>query len=119
MKLRERYDALYKANLRPGDPDCWSYPGEGWYPIVERLVTSLGAGTSGAPRVRQIKEKFGKLQVYTEGPLSEAQASAIETAREAAARTCESCGAPGEHRTVHGWYATLCEPCAAQRAARR
>lgn len=114
MTLRERYDALYKAHLRPGDPDCWSYCGEGWFPIVERLVKALSPKP---PRVRQIKEKFGTLRVYTEGALSEAHANAIETAREAAARTCESCGDPGKLQTVRGWYATLCEPCAAGRAS--
>ena len=48
MTLRDRYDELYKAHLRPGDPDCWSYCGEGWFPIIERLPT-LGESRVGKP----------------------------------------------------------------------
>lgn len=59
-----------------------------------------------APRVRQVKEKFGTLNVY--GFFPENKQSAINLAERLSARTCEECGAPGELEINNHYYQTLC-----------
>lgn len=95
--------------------------GPGWRYLAEdlwRCVTEAGGV------VLQVKEKFGDLQVYFEGIPPEFTIPVgiqIAQLKQAANRTCEWCGAPGELREIeyeealgdlrdgrHWWYKTLC-----------
>jgi len=94
----------------------WSGVGDGWSGILDRLLTSIKeAGWDG--KVVQVKEKFGGLRFYCEGPPSLAVDTAIQLAEEESYSTCENCGAPSEARTG-GWVQTLCDACNAKRQSR-
>jgi hypothetical protein len=74
----------------------------GWRRLLEQLLRRLEAEIRGQPvedrdrfRIRQIKEKFGRLTVYLEGdPTPEMKAAIDEAGRESSV-TCEVYGEPG------------------------
>lgn len=95
---------LKKYGIDP--PPCGAGVGNGWMPLVERLIADLIA--LGWDRdCHQIKEKFGGLRFYT-GQLSEACTRRILAAEEESERTCEVCGAPGRMTEVRGRITRLC-----------
>lgn len=94
------------------DPVCGAGVGDGWLPLVERLIVNLIA--LGWDRdCHQIKEKFGGLRFYI-GAGSAAVHDAIQAAEDESFRTCEECGAPGKRRGG-GWVKTLCNVHEAER----
>lgn len=80
---------------------------DGWFELVRECLERLSAIPEEI-EIIQIKEKFGSLRVYLDGPSEAHQLS--EEFSDRSAFVCESCGTPGETRNVHGWYSTLCEP---------
>lgn len=103
-------------------PECGASVGPGWHPILEDLLRVI----RGLCVIDQVKEKFGGLRVYYhlgEQELEDIDSSeasridfsqkrviidtAIRMAELAAARTCETCGKPGQ-RISKGWIKTLC-----------
>lgn len=91
----------------------WPYfeCGDGWTDLLVRLATRLGA-LDLPPHfvVDQVKEKWGGLRFYVSTE-NEAVSAAIKDAESEAARTCESCGQPGEIRCERGWYRCRCGAC--------
>lgn len=75
-------------------------------PIPE-LEAALQAKIDALPTIVQIKEKFGGLRFYVDGGTTEHH-NYISFAEALSNRTCEVCGAPGEHRN-DGWVKTLCD----------
>ena len=68
--------------------------GPGWLPLLNRLAADLVA--LGWDRdLHQVKEKFGTLRFYV-GLSTEAIDARIAEAEAESARTCETCGGPGE-----------------------
>lgn len=115
----ERHDILQTPYLHTWDrPDTYRYDGfmgtvgKGWVPILDRLARRLIA-LGWDRRVAQIKEKFGGLRFYSDSLTSEMH-EAVREAEAESFRTCEDCGAPGEHRGG-GWIRTLCDACEAAR----
>lgn len=100
--------------------DHKEHVGEGWWPIVKALHTTIDSLAPGY-EVLQIKEKFGGLRFYYRLPngTSELATSTIHVMTDAAEalsfRTCENCGKPGTHRNSHGWWFTLCDEHFAER----
>jgi hypothetical protein len=87
----------------------------GWRPIMERLLEKLEAEITAQPiherdrfRVLQIKEKFGRLTVYT-ADSTPGMDTAIQAAADESTRTCEVCGAPGELQERNSWWAPRCK----------
>lgn len=83
--------------------------GPGWRDILDRLHVDL---MEIEPRymIMQIKEKFGGLRVYFTAPretFALVQARVDEAISEAS-KLCERCGAPGELRSLSGWWQTVC-----------
>ena len=100
-------DVLVKHGI--GRVYCGANCGDGWAPIVDRLITDLIA--LGWDRdLHQVKEKFGGLRFYIGAGSDEVHAR-ISQAEAEAAKVCEECGAPGELRT-EGWWKTSCDRCA-------
>ncbi len=89
-------------------PACGAEVGDGWLPIVDRLVGDLIAMGWGRD-LAQIKEKFGGFRFYADD-LSEEMYARVEQAKEEAWHTCEDCGAPGEVGGTR-WLRTLCASC--------
>ena len=82
----------------------------GWRSIMERLLVRLEAVIAAQPvderdrfRILQVKEKFGRLTVYTADSTPEMDA-AIQEASEESIRTCEVCGAPGVLEERQAWW---------------
>ncbi len=87
----------------------------GWRPIMERLLEKLEAEITAQPieqrdrfRILQIKEKFGRLTVYTADSTPDMD-TAIQAAADESTRICEVCGAPGELMERNFWWAPRCK----------
>ena len=79
--------------------------GEGWWDIVDRLVSDLlDMGWSG--QLCDVKEKFGGLRFYINDGTDEMHYR-IDAAEEESFKTCEICGKPGSPRGG-SWIKTLC-----------
>lgn len=88
----------------------WISCDAGWYPIIVELDRDLAA-LDPDYELNQVKEKFGGLRFYAHSrnpDLREAFAERIKQAEQAAGRTCETCGAPGELHDEFSWIRTLC-----------
>ena len=87
----------------------------GWRSIMERLLARLEAMITTQPvderdrfRILQVKEKFGRLTVYTADSTPDMDV-AIQEASEESIRTCEVCGAPGVLEERHAWWSPRCK----------
>lgn len=94
-------------------------PGDGWAGILTELQRDLERIDPGLV-VRQVKQKFGTLEVWAEASdpaLADAVHERITAAQELSARTCERCGQSGHVRQKpSGWYQALCDEHAAEAA---
>lgn len=102
---------------------------EGWASLVEELFNAIEAllddGQAARLEIRQIKEKFGSLRVYTQmhpgsgaTELSEADVALhrqvmrlVQAAEKRSSLLCDACGAPSELRSFAGWMTTRCDRC--------
>lgn len=128
-KMAEKFPRYFGEGKRYGGFAI----GEGWYAIIESLMSQIDHYTKWKRNMRardlknfragdisvtvtpkvnwikveQIKEKFGGLRFYYQG--GDAQISGMVTMAEAwAGRSCETCGDRGERRSG-GWIRTLCD----------
>jgi hypothetical protein len=90
----------------------------GWLPLLERAVAMaeplIPAASLDHIKTLQIKEKFGTLRWYFRtAPVG--LDGVLRLAERTSLCCCQACGAPGELRMRHGWWATL---CAEHRASR-
>ncbi|RLF88120.1 hypothetical protein DRN34_00090 [Thermococci archaeon] len=112
-QLIKKYPNLYQLARTTKDGTMMAYGlsvGEGWYKIIDELSAKLEP--LGAVAM-QVKEKFGGLRFYIGGidkDKSDEAYAAITAAEVKAAKTCESCGEPGE-RKGSGWVITMCDKC--------
>jgi hypothetical protein len=99
--------------------------GKGWYPIIERLSSSIQQHIEFANKkeevcpqvvVMQVKEKFGGLRFYYEGG-DDYVHGLVSMAESWADIACEVCGGIGKRRSG-GWVRTLCDVHEAERNAR-
>jgi hypothetical protein len=93
---------------------CWGFTcGDGWEPLIRRLSEKLEpliVGEASEVRAAQVKEKFGTLRFYIDGPQTIKMEGFVVVAEQESAVTCEVCGAPGK-LTGRGWVRTLCPAC--------
>lgn len=106
-------DPRLKNNLMAFGYEC----GEGWYPLIEELFTKLDKLiTTCYPElisifeITQVKEKWGRLTIYTSTGNDEIW-DLIDKYSRLSETICEKCGKPGEMHLVNGWYSTLCKTC--------
>lgn len=87
--------------------------GDGWFDILHRLCVRLAEMDVEKKFVfKQIKEKFGRLTIYSSGGTKEMN-RLIDTYEEMSLGVCESCGSE-EDITTEGrpwWIQTLCAKC--------
>lgn len=116
LRLREAAPLLYATG------PCWGFQcGDGWFELLLTLSRDIEATLAITRQqdhgvsVAQVKEKFGGLRFYLGGDVTDAIAAMVSTAERVAARTCETCGRPGQlhAKRCSGWMRTLCEACAA------
>lgn len=80
---------------------------------VEKARKAMRGTARALPRVRQVKEKFGRLRVYL-GRADDRISALVSFAEHHSSRVCEQCGAPGKLRS-EGWLRTLCDRHEAER----
>lgn len=117
-KLVEKYpDALSEYGKDPRQTCmAWGFEcGAGWYKIMEELCEKVG--NLPGFKFSQVKEKFGMLTIYYNGPNSEEDRkivrAAINEAEEKSLVTCENCGEPGKRSNDGGWLSVECKKCKA------
>jgi len=117
-KLFEKYNKIFIGRNKPITENLMSFGfecGDGWYNIIDSLCANIqGYIDQQEGKVRQIeatqvKEKFGTLRFYT-NHIDDYVDGVISMAECMSARTCESCGNPGEANDS-GWIITLCGTC--------
>ena len=120
QRLVHKYDLRWDHDPSEPYPVKWDIVGEGWLPLLEKLINELIA-LGWDRRLAQVKEKLGGLRFYIGGgtpPMFEA----IRRAEARSLRTCELCGAPGrlnKARTRFGAASTQSVPARRCRSAPR
>lgn len=87
--------------------DALGSVGPGW----EAIIRELWSHKTEDVIVSQVKEKFGGLRVYYSSPadMLDDFDAALDIAEDAAERTCDTCGAPGEIvKNSRGWLKCGC-----------
>lgn len=102
-ELARRHPSYVASHLQDGVATC----GDGWFDVIDRLLTALEARNLEGFRPTQIKQKVGKLRFYALG-IDEEAVALIRAAGEESATVCEVCGEPGVLRWER-WAATRCE----------
>ncbi|MDO8263279.1 MAG: hypothetical protein Q7T21_08630 [Gallionella sp.] len=103
--------------------------GDDWFALIDRLsraceleietLIAQGVPKEYWPRIAQIKEKFGGLRFYVNGPVSEElRAKILQAENKESPRICEVCGAPGKLREGR-LRRTYCDSCDAESEAKR
>lgn len=87
--------------------------GKGWknlyQPILDR-VEEINESSDDSIEVTQVKEKFGRLEIYL-NKYTDELLDMINEASEASGHICEECGEPAEPTKVGGWIYQLCDKC--------
>jgi hypothetical protein len=124
VALRRMYPTVLRDNI---GFEC----GKGWLQLLDgflRWLESIAieikeAGVRAVPIAVQIKEKFGRLQIYVQGIPAELRDELFarkQQVLDASGSTCEACGKPGTMRNVNadgrgcGWVHVYCDPCEAE-----
>jgi len=114
-KLYQDFPELYRGKGKSMKESCmcWGFShGDGWFMIIYELSADImdicKRDGIDIPEVMQVKEKFGGLCYYIQGA-NDAIRERISEARDAASKTCEACGEPGEMRSNNGCVQTLCD----------
>jgi len=92
--------------------DCFPV-GEGWRPLVEKLVDDIIA-IDNTVIISQVKEKYGTLRFYIWGGNDEIY-DLINKAENDSYTICENCGSKENVTTKGGWLLTLCDKCRRKR----
>jgi hypothetical protein len=87
--------------------------GKGWrslyQPILDK-IKEINESSDDRIEVTQVKEKFGRLEIYLDRYTDELL-DMINEASEASGCMCEECGEPAEPSEVGGWIYQLCDKC--------
>jgi ribosomal protein S14 len=95
--------------------------GKGWHGLIQPIfdyVKEYNRDKDVGERIviRQIKEKYGSLRIYTNFVTDELD-EIIEKAEAESTRVCELCGTREHVGTKHdGWIMTLCRNCVQEMA---
>ena len=93
--------------------------GDGWYWILDNLMSSIlhyqkcnshRKGNDKFIRVRQIKEKFGRLEFYFSGG-DDLIEGMVWLATQMSYKTCEYCGSTENVGRTKGWISVVCKTC--------
>ncbi len=107
-----------------GEDSYWFECGPGWHDLLEELCFKIEAKLAAMPHdelhymdsdekptrlyyVEQIKEKFATLRFYMDQE-PDGVDNLIAAAEAKSSQTCETCGDPGEPRSM-GWHKTCCD----------
>lgn len=86
----------------------------GWYNLIRELSEKLEGIILNLPEqdrfcAEQVKQKFGRLEVYLNKSVPDHVDQLIDEARSKSYNTCEKCGDVGSLRTGRNYIQTLCD----------
>lgn len=89
--------------------------GKGWEPLIlqaEAIVCKYNQEHPDDEQIEftQIKEKFGKLDLYVWPHIKEVD-SQLKELENQSLNICEECGKPAQRIKYHDWLYTLCDEC--------
>lgn len=99
----------HRTDTEPVTDPAYFECAEGWYPLLQELMTKLVA-LGWDRQATQIKEKFGGLRIYANGLTEEMDDLVCEYAY-MSREVCEDCGEPGHWTRQRYWIRTLCDKC--------
>lgn len=99
--VRHKYAGMFSPRFRRFE--C----GDGWVGLIDEMLSELQTKCPGA-RIVQAKEKLGGLRVYLENKLDEEAKEILRRAEAKSFTLCETCGAPGELRSLKGCLGVCC-----------
>jgi len=107
--LHNKYDNMFEVGF-PSWIDCDS----GWYQLIDTALSliqfDIKHNKMPLVKVTQIKEKFGRLEIYFNGG-DEKTCGIIDMATSISYHTCEVCGSTKDIGQTKGWIKTVCEDC--------
>lgn len=112
--MGERYEAIrdrYPTLVGGHHFACYS----GWFPLIEAYLAEVERLLAEHPgstyELRQVKEKFAGLKIYSwpSDDIREAVQAAYHRAEAQSLRTCEVCGRPGSLHVRGSWFMARCE----------
>lgn len=119
-ELRQRFPLVFQGPLINDEPIRCR---DGWYDLLFMLFGALEARIAEVPyaersnyRMAQVKEKFGRLRVYTHTHQTLDMLAVIGLAERLSETTCDVCGAEGRIRNLskdHPIVAARCDEHAA------
>lgn len=115
--LIERFPEYFNRATPPIQGGFYGFEcGDGWFSLLEDLLSKIYKEGLGLVKVLQVKEKFGGLRFYfkREGADSSRLEELVAEAEVKANHTCETCGKEGSLRSG-GWMKTLCDKHDAER----
>ncbi|MGJ3258029.1 MAG: hypothetical protein ACFE0S_00360 [Rhodospirillales bacterium] len=111
--LFELYPALFADRYLPPTESLMCFGlecGPGWRDLIEAVCLTLTNDRdveSDGSRFTQVKEKYGRLEMYMVGA-EDFPLAVVEVASLLSEQTCEECGAPGVLQELGGWMSTRC-----------
>ena len=86
LMFSERHLSMMKTTM------CWGLDvGDGWFDLIYNVCKKIHSLASAEFRFTQVKEKFGRLEMYTYNASDEIT-DIIDEAREKSLTVCEECG---------------------------
>lgn len=91
---------------------CWGLDVEnGWYDLIYETCKKIKPLVKDDFRFVQVKEKFARLEMYTNYSIGEVD-KIIDEATEKSLTICEECGKEGKLRESKShWFRTRCDNC--------
>lgn len=124
----ENPDEEYPEGLYVLEP-IWPYEeygiecGKGWVPLIQPVIEYIqqynkNKDDSDKIVIHQIKEKFGRLEIYLNRRDNEELNKLIDNAKQQATEICEICGTKENVGfRCNGWVGVTCEDCLVKDAA--
>ena len=88
--LEARHPSFREKNLLRENVEC----GDGWFNLLDRLITNIEARHPSGVMVNHVKEKWGLLRVGADG-IDDWSFELLRAAERESATVCEVCGAVG------------------------
>lgn len=86
---------------------------EGWYGLVRTMLTRMQNDVTHngdkAERIVEIREKFGRMRIYSQTSHDSRFGGMIAMAEAASGMICQNTGEAGVFRNINGWCVTLCD----------
>ena len=112
QKFFKDFDFLSHSREDPSTGLTHIACGDGWRLLLYSLFKEIESHLKNEPdfRIYQIKEKFGRLRIYSSASMGSKIDNLILQAEKTSEKICEKCGDPGKMRR-DSWAKVLCDKC--------